>query len=106
MEKWEKTVKQYKTYLELLDAPDIDAVIIAAPDHWHATMAIEAAKRGKHVYCEKPVSWTVPETYELVKTVKEKGIVFQLGTPGTADGKLYQGKGSTGKECSGKGKSY
>ncbi len=77
-----KEPKQYKTYLELLDAPDIDAVIIATPDHWHATMAMEAAKRGKHVYCEKPVSWTVPETYELVKTVKEKGIVFQLGHQG------------------------
>jgi predicted dehydrogenase len=77
-----KAPKQYKTYLELLDAPDIDAVIIATPDHWHATMAIEAAKRGKHIYCEKPVSWTVPETYELVKVVKEKGIIFQLGHQG------------------------
>lgn len=77
-----KVPKIYKTYTELLDAPDIDAVIIAAPDHWHATMAIESAKRGKHVYCEKPVSWTVPETYELVKTVKERGIVFQLGHQG------------------------
>lgn len=77
-----KAPRQYKTYLELLDAPDIDAVIIATPDHWHAPMAIEAARRGKHVYCEKPVSWTVPETYELVKVVKEKGIVFQLGHQG------------------------
>jgi predicted dehydrogenase len=77
-----KAPKQYKTYIELLDAPDIDAVVIAAPDHWHATMAMEAAKRGKHVYCEKPVSKTVPETYELVKTVKENKIVFQLGHQG------------------------
>lgn len=77
-----KRPKIYSTYTELLDAPDIDAVIIATPDHWHATMAIEAAKRGKHVYCEKPVSWTVPETYELVRVVKEKGIVFQLGHQG------------------------
>jgi predicted dehydrogenase len=77
-----KAPKQYKHYTELLDAPDIDAVIIAAPDHWHATMAMEAAKRGKHVYCEKPVSKTVPETYELVKTIKESGVVFQLGHQG------------------------
>jgi predicted dehydrogenase len=74
--------RQYKTYLELLDAPDIDAVIIAVPDHWHAPIAIEAAKRGKHVYCEKPASWSVPELFELVKVVKEKGIVFQLGHQG------------------------
>ncbi len=77
-----KEPRRYKTFLELLDAPDIDAVIIAAPDHWHAPMAIEAAKRGKHVYCEKPVSWSVPELYELVRVVKEKGIVFQLGHQG------------------------
>src|SRR5512133_65463 len=77
-----KAPKQYNHYTELLDAPDIDAVIIAAPDHWHATMAMEAAKRGKHVYCEKPVSKTVPETYELVKTIKESGVVFQLGHQG------------------------
>jgi predicted dehydrogenase len=77
-----KEAKRYATFYDLLDAPDIDAVIIAAPDHWHAPIAIEAARRGKHVYCEKPVSWSVPELFELVKTVKEKGIVFQLGHQG------------------------
>ena len=55
--------RQYKTYQELLAADDIDAVIIAAPDHWHGTIAMAAARAGKHVYCEKPVTWTVPETY-------------------------------------------
>jgi predicted dehydrogenase len=77
-----KEVKQYRTFHELLDAPDIDAVIIATPDHWHAPIAIEAARKGKHVYCEKPVSWSVPELFTLVKTVREKGIVFQLGHQG------------------------
>ena len=56
--------KRYRTYQELLAAPDIDAVIIAGPDHWHSTMAMDAARAGKHVYCEKPLSWTVPETYK------------------------------------------
>ncbi len=73
------TTRRYKNYKELLAADDIDAVIIATPDHWHGTITIEAAKAGKHVYCEKPMTWTVPETYEVVKAVKENNIVFQLG---------------------------
>jgi predicted dehydrogenase len=74
--------KQYRTYQELLTAEDIDAVIIATPDHWHGTIAMEAARAGKHVYCEKPVTWTVPETYLLRDTIRETGVVFQLGHQG------------------------
>jgi predicted dehydrogenase len=72
----------YKNYKDLINASDIDAVIIATPDHWHAPMAIEAARAGKHVYCEKPLSWSVEETYELRQAVRETGIVFQLGHQG------------------------
>lgn len=72
----------YKNYKDLISSPEIDAVIIATPDHWHAPMAIEAAKAGKHVYCEKPMSWSVEETYELRKVIRETGIVFQLGHQG------------------------
>ena len=74
-----KRPTRYRNYKELLAAEDIDAVIIATPDHWHGTITIEAAKAGKHVYCEKPMTWTVPETYEVVKAVNENNIVFQLG---------------------------
>ncbi|QZT38459.1 Gfo/Idh/MocA family oxidoreductase [Halosquirtibacter xylanolyticus] len=74
-----KAPKRYHTYKELLESPDIDAVIIGTPDHWHAPIAIEAAKKGKHVYCEKPLSWTIEETYEVRKQVKKNNIVFQLG---------------------------
>lgn len=74
--------KRYRTYQELLAAPDIDAVIIGTPDHWHSTMAMEAARAGKHVYCEKPLSWTVPETYMVREAIRETGIVFQLGHQG------------------------
>jgi predicted dehydrogenase len=74
--------KQYRTYQELLAADDIDAVIIAAPDHWHGTIAMAAARAGKHVYCEKPVTWTVPETYLLRDTIRDAGVVFQLGHQG------------------------
>ena len=75
-------VKRYLNYKDLIAAPDVDAVVIATPDHWHGPMTIEAARAGKHVYCEKPLTWTVEETYEVRKAVRESGIVFQLGHQG------------------------
>lgn len=80
--KFGKAPVRYRTYKELLAAPDIDAVIIASPDHWHSTMAADAARAGKHVYCEKPLSWTVPETYMVRQAIRETGVVFQLGHQG------------------------
>ncbi len=74
--------KRYRTYQELLAAGDVDAVIIATPDHWHSTIAMDAAKAGKHVYVEKPLSWTVPETYMIRDVIKQTGVVFQLGHQG------------------------
>lgn len=72
----------YKNYKELLAARDIDAVVIATPDHWHGTMVIDAVKAGKHVYVEKPLTWTVPETYLVAEAVKNSNVVFQLGHQG------------------------
>ncbi len=74
--------KRYRYYKDLLAADDIDAVIIAAPDHWHGTMAMDAAKAGKHIYLEKPMSWTVPETYMIRDVIKQSGITFQFGHQG------------------------
>ncbi len=70
---------RYITYKELIKSADIDAVIIATPDHLHTPIAIEAIKNGKHVYCEKPLSWNVEETYIIRQLVNDTGIVFQLG---------------------------
>ena len=67
-------------YRELLARPDIDAVIVVTPDHWHSLIAIEAARAGKDVYCEKPVSLTIHEGRELVGTVQRYARVFQTGT--------------------------
>jgi len=72
-------VKRYRTYQELIHDPGIDAVMIATPDHHHARISIAAARAGKHVYCEKSVSLKEDELNELYKTVKESGIIYQLG---------------------------
>ncbi|MBS0009877.1 MAG: Gfo/Idh/MocA family oxidoreductase [Bacteroidales bacterium] len=72
----------YNDYRELIADSNVDAVIISTPDHWHAPMAIEAARAGKHIYCEKPMSWSVGETYELRSAIRETGVVFQLGHQG------------------------
>ncbi|NLI72106.1 MAG: Gfo/Idh/MocA family oxidoreductase [Bacteroidales bacterium] len=77
--KYGEKPKRYLNYKELLVAPDVDAVIIATPDHWHAQMTMDAIKAGKHVYLEKPMSWTVPETYALRDIVRNSKVVFQLG---------------------------
>jgi predicted dehydrogenase len=80
--KFDKIPTIYKHYKELLSAQDIDAVIIAAPDHWHGTMVIDAVNAGKHVYVEKPLTWTVPETYLVADAVRKSDVVFQLGHQG------------------------
>ena len=97
-----KKPKRYRTYKELLAADDIDAVIISTPDHWHGPMTIEAAKHGKHVYCEKPMTWTVPETYEVVKAVKESNIIFQLGHQGRQTASYVKAKEAIEKNILGK----
>ncbi len=64
----------------ILDAPDIDAVIIAAPDHWHAPAAILACEAGKHVYVEKPCSHNFRESQLLLAAARHTGVVVQHGT--------------------------
>lgn len=72
-------VKRYRTYHEMLADKDIDAVIVATPDHHHARISIDAAKAGKHIYCEKSVALHEDELNELYATVKNSAVVFQLG---------------------------
>ena len=70
----------YKDFHELLDRKDIDAVVIATPDHWHAYIAIAACKAGKDVYCEKPLSLTIHEARQMVKAARKHDRVFQTGS--------------------------
>ncbi len=76
--------KAYTDYRELLQQPDIDAVYIATPDHWHAKNAIDAMDHGKDVYLEKPMVHTNEEARQLVATVKETKRVLQVGSQTTS----------------------
>jgi hypothetical protein len=67
-------------YRELLAREDLDAVLIATPDHWHALQSVDAAKAGKDVYCEKPISLTIAEGRRLVEVMRTYARVFQTGT--------------------------
>ena len=67
-------------FRRLLERPDIDAVLIATPDHWHALQTIMACRAGKDVYCEKPLSKTIQEGHRMVEVARETGRVVQVGT--------------------------
>ncbi|MBN1273716.1 MAG: Gfo/Idh/MocA family oxidoreductase [Candidatus Aminicenantes bacterium] len=71
--------RRYHRYQDMLASDEIDAVIIATPDHWHAQMTIDAVNAGKHVYCEKCITRTEEEVHRVVETVKNSNITFQLG---------------------------
>jgi predicted dehydrogenase len=76
----ETKVKRFLTYKELIHSKEVDAVVIATPDHWHAPMAIEAINAGVHVYIEKPMTHNVSETYALRDAVlSNPKTVLQLG---------------------------
>jgi predicted dehydrogenase len=69
----------YTDFRELLARPDIDAVLIATGDRWHAVVSVMAAKAGKDIYCEKPISLTIHESRAMIDTVRRYGRVFQGG---------------------------
>jgi predicted dehydrogenase len=75
-----RSCEAYVDFRNVLDRPDIDAVLIATPAHWHATMAIMAAQAGKDIYCEKPTAVTVRESRAVPEAVRRYGRIYQAGT--------------------------
>jgi predicted dehydrogenase len=75
-----KDCKAYHDYREMMARDDIDAVMIAVPDHWHALVATEAARRKKDVYGEKPLARTIVEQQAIVRAVEQNGIIWQTGS--------------------------
>src|SRR5947209_19224908 len=74
------TPKKYDDYRTLLEAKDVDAVVVATPDHWHALMFIDACNAGKDVYVEKPLCLTVAEGRKMVEAADRNKRVVQVGT--------------------------
>jgi predicted dehydrogenase len=80
--------EKYKDFRQLLDRKDINAVTIAVPDHWHTLIAIDALRKGKDVYCEKPLTLTIAEGQALVKVANETGRIFQVGSQQRSDARF------------------
>ena len=80
----------YGDHRKLLDRQDIDAVLIATVDDWHAQVSIDALDAGKHVYCEKPMTRYLGEAFQVYDAVKRTGKVYVVGSQGCADPKYHK----------------
>ena len=76
--------KQYVDYREMYEKEDLDAVCIGTPDHWHHKQTVEALNKGMHVYCEKPMTKTVEEAVDVLRTWRKSGKVMQVGVQSTS----------------------
>lgn len=79
-------------YREVIDRKEVDAVIVATPDHWHAPIALAAMDKGKDVYLEKPMCHTIDEIKQLIATVKETGRIVQVGSQTTSGDQWWKAR--------------
>ena len=80
-----KGCRAYVDYRELLENEDVDGVVVATPDHTHAVISMAALKRKKHLFCEKPLAYTVHECRALADAARKAGVATQLGNHGQAE---------------------
>lgn len=83
-------VKAYEDYRKMLEQKDVDAIVCATVDHWHAPVSIDSMNAGKHIYVEKPMSRYLDEAFKVYDTVKRTGKVFQVGSQGCSDLKWHK----------------
>ncbi|MCD6307776.1 MAG: Gfo/Idh/MocA family oxidoreductase, partial [Candidatus Latescibacteria bacterium] len=83
------TAEPYLDYRKIIDRNDIDAVLVATPDHWHSKIAIDAMESGKHVYLEKPMTLTVEQAIEVRDTVRRTKKVLQVGPQYTSEDQYW-----------------
>ena len=76
----DKKIKAFSDYRELIQLPEVDIVHVATPPHWHGIIAADAARAGKDVFCEKPMTHTIGEGKRLVEAVQQNGRIFRLNT--------------------------
>jgi predicted dehydrogenase len=91
-----------KDYRALLDQKDVDYALIVTPEHWHARMTLDAADAGKHIYCEKPMTFTIDEAKKVVKKIEQTKVKMQVGVQGMSDdsyetAQTYIKEGALGK---------
>jgi myo-inositol 2-dehydrogenase/D-chiro-inositol 1-dehydrogenase len=89
-------VKTFGDFRDLIQLPEVDIVHIATPPHWHGIMAVEAARAGKDIWCEKPMTHSIGEGKKVVEAVKQHGSIFRLNTWFRFDDNFY-GMGTTVK---------
>ncbi len=87
-----RDAKQFTDFREMLDqlGSKVDIVTVSTPDHTHATAAIRAMRMKKHVYCQKPLTWSIREARMMRETAKEMGVVTQMGNQGTSENGLRE----------------
>lgn len=82
-------IKQFHDFRDLIQLPEVDIVHIATPPHWHGIMAVEAAKAGKDIWCEKPMTRTIGEGKRVMEAIKQHGNMFRLNTWFRFDANFY-----------------
>jgi len=73
-------IRTTSNYQDLLNSQDVDAVVIATPDHWHHRMTLDAFDAGKHVYVEKPMTWSIEQGREVVAATAKSGKLLMVGS--------------------------